>query len=153
MNDDTLAQIATLRTMPAEQLQKLWKSLYQTEIPGFNREHLVNRLTYRIQELAWDGDMDLLKQKLTERAKTVLGEDLRHKRKRRIHRPPVGTRLLREYKGVEYHITVMDDGFAFQGRKFRSLSRIAHIITGTPWSGPVFFGLSQYSETREKRKP
>ena len=152
MNDDTLAQIASLKTMPPEQLKKLWSSLYQTEPPGFNREYLVSRLTYRIQELAWGGDIDQLKQRMTERAKAVLGDNLRHKRNEYLCRPPTGTRLVRDYKGTEYTVTVLEDGFAFEGRKYRSLSRIAHLITGTPWSGPVFFGLSRHAENRKGKK-
>lgn len=151
MNNDVLAQITALKTMPIGQLKKLWKELYQSKAPEFNRNYLISRLTYRLQELAWDGDKELLEKRLAARTKSVLGDDLKQKRKVKIHRPPVGTRLLRDYQGVEYRVTVMADGFAFQGRKYRSLSRIAHIITGTPWSGPAFFGLSQFSEGRKKR--
>jgi hypothetical protein len=152
VNNDVLAKITALKIMPIGQLKKLWKDLYKSDAPEFNRNYLVSRLTYRLQELAWGGDNDLLEKRLTARAKSVLSDDLKQKRKIKIHRPPVGTRLLRDYQGVEYHVTVMADGFAFQGRKYRSLSRIAHIITGTPWSGPAFFGLSQFSESRKKQK-
>ncbi len=153
VNNEALAQITALKTMPIGKLKKLWKDLYQSDAPEFNRNYLVSRLTYRLQELAWGGDSDLLEKRLAARAKSILSEDLKQKRKIQIHRPPVGTRLLRDYQGLEYHVTVMADGFAFEGRKYRSLSRIAHIITGTPWSGPAFFGLSQVSDGRKKQKP
>ena len=52
-----------------------------------------------------------------------------------------GTRLLREWQGRTHRVTVVDAGFEYDGRSWRSLSAIAHAITGTRWSGPLFFGL------------
>ena len=52
-----------------------------------------------------------------------------------------GTRLLREWHGVTYEVTVTEDGVLFKGKKYQSLSEVARIITGTKWSGPLFFGL------------
>ena len=52
-----------------------------------------------------------------------------------------GTRLLREWQGRTHHVTVVPDGFEYAGKVWRSLSAIAKSITGTAWSGPVFFGL------------
>ena len=58
-------------------------------------------------------------------------------------RPEVkpGTRLVREGQGRTYEVLVLDDGFSWQSTRYRSLSAIARTITGTPWSGPLFFGL------------
>jgi hypothetical protein len=55
----------------------------------------------------------------------------------------VGTRLLREWNGIEHSITVLKDGFDWQGRKYKSLSAIARGITGTRWNGYRFFGLRE----------
>jgi Protein of unknown function (DUF2924) len=52
-----------------------------------------------------------------------------------------GAVLIREWKGERHQVTVLDDGFAYQGRPYESLSQIARLITGTRWSGPKFFGL------------
>lgn len=52
-----------------------------------------------------------------------------------------GTRLMREWQGQTHHVTVVADGFEYDGKVWRSLSAIARSITGTAWSGPVFFGL------------
>lgn len=52
-----------------------------------------------------------------------------------------GTRLVREWQGQTHHVSVLVKGFDYEGRTFRSLSAIARHITGTPWSGPQFFGL------------
>jgi len=62
---------------------------------------------------------------------------------KRIKRPALGTRLIREYQGVEHRVTVIREGFEYQGRTFQSLSQIAREITGTRWSGPLFFGLAR----------
>jgi hypothetical protein len=52
-----------------------------------------------------------------------------------------GSRLLREWQGRTHEVSVLASGFAYDGSVYRSLSAIARHITGTPWSGPLFFGL------------
>ncbi len=53
-----------------------------------------------------------------------------------------GTTLVREFNGIAHRVTALPDGrFEWQGQPYRSLSGVAKAITGTPWSGPVFFGL------------
>jgi hypothetical protein len=54
-----------------------------------------------------------------------------------------GTRLIREWRGRRHEVVVLDDGFCWQGTHYRSLSAVARTITGTAWSGPLFFGLKQ----------
>lgn len=54
-----------------------------------------------------------------------------------------GTRLLRTWRGRTYTVTVADPGFLYEGKTYSSLSVLAREITGTPWSGPVFFGLKK----------
>ena len=69
---------------------------------------------------------------------------LRHSRKPASFRkdvPMVGTRLVREWDGERYEVTVVQGGFEFAGRRYRSLTAIAKAITGTHWNGPAFFGL------------
>ncbi len=53
----------------------------------------------------------------------------------------LGTRLLREWQGRTHHVMVVQGGFEYEGKVWRSLSAIARSITGTAWSGPAFFGL------------
>ena len=53
-----------------------------------------------------------------------------------------GTRLIREWQGQTHEVTIMDKGYHWQGKQYRSLTAIAHEITGTKWSGPRFFGLN-----------
>ena len=56
-----------------------------------------------------------------------------------------GSELVRTWKGKTYRVTVMADGFAYEGESFASLSEIASAITGTNWNGPRFFGLRSAS--------
>ena len=79
----------------------------------------------------------------------ALGEQFadRNITRRRIRHdamPIAGTRLLREWQGVEHTVTVLTEGYEWQGRPYRSLSAIARAITGTRWNGLVFFGLKSH---------
>ena len=69
---------------------------------------------------------------------------------RKGDRPIAGTRLIREWQGVEHTATVLDDGFEYQGRRYKSLSAIARAVTGTRWNGPLFWGLRNHSERQVK---
>ena len=60
-----------------------------------------------------------------------------------------GTILMREWNAQAYRVMVVDDGFAWNGKTYDSLSKIAFAITGTKWNGPRFFGL----ETRSCPRP
>jgi hypothetical protein len=140
MSKSVLAQIAALRSMDAKALKERWRELFDTEPPPYNRRFLESRLAYRVQELAYGG----LKPETLERlAALAQGVGGKAKRQARVgqERPITGTRLLREWKGVEYSVTVRDDGYEFQGRPFKSLSAVARLITGTRWNGWTFFGL------------
>ena len=59
------------------------------------------------------------------------------------HKPTFkpGTRLIREWQGRTHEVTVLEQGFRWNGETYRSLSAIARAITGTRWNGHVFFGL------------
>jgi len=72
------------------------------------------------------------------------GGDRKKSRVRADQMPIVGTRLIREWQGVEHVVTVTADGFDWQGRPHKSLSAIARAITGTRWNGWVFFGLKNH---------
>ena len=112
-----LRQVAALPAMSTSALRDRWRELFGAEPPPFNKQFLVNRLAYRIQELAFGG--------LSEETRARLGalaEDgaaaLDAPRGRVDDRPVAGTRLVREWKGVEHHVTVLADGFEWQGRKY-----------------------------------
>jgi hypothetical protein len=141
MADNVLAQLAALKGSPTPVLKSQWRKLFCSEPPPYNRRFLESRLAYRIQELAYGG----LKRSTLERLE-ALGDDLAAGKGRRpsralADRPIAGTRLVRGWQGVEHTVTVLRDGFEWQGRPYKSLSAIARAITGTRWNGLVFFGL------------
>ena len=144
-HDPIPARLAALKTTPTLALKQQWRELFDSEPPPFNRRYLESRLAYRIQELAYGG----LKPETIRRLER-LGEELDggDKKKRSIRanldRPITGTRLLREWQGIEQIVTVTADGFEWQGRPYKSLSAIARAITGTRWNGWVFFGLKNH---------
>ena len=142
--DPIPARLATLKTMSTPDLKQQWRDLFDSEPPPFNRRYLESRLAYRIQELAYGG----LKPETVKRLET-LGEQLDGGDRKKSHvradqLPIVGTRLIREWQGVEHIVTVTADGFDWQGRPYKSLSAIARAITGTRWNGWVFFGLKNH---------
>ncbi|NLN76240.1 MAG: DUF2924 domain-containing protein [Armatimonadetes bacterium] len=148
-NDSVLKQIADLRNLSYDELVQLWRTLYGSEPPAYNRQFIVKRLAYRIQEIAYGG--------LSEEAHRRMDDVLkRHgydengmpvkSSKRRDGRlkdaPVIGSRLIREWNGRRYEVTALHNGFEFEGRKYKSLSAIAKAITGTHWNGRAFFGLA-----------
>jgi hypothetical protein len=139
--DSVLAQIAALKTMPAPELRKQWQRLFDTPPPRYNRRFLESRLAYRIQELAYGGLKSATVVRLEALGEQLDGGNITVRRQRADERPISGTRLVREYRGIEHTVTVRSDGYEWQGRPYRSLSAIARGITGTRWNGLVFFGL------------
>ncbi|WP_373504641.1 DUF2924 domain-containing protein [Aestuariivirga sp.] len=139
--DPIPARLVALKTTSTPDLKKQWRQLFETEPPAFNRRYLESRLAYRIQELAYGG----LKPETVRRLER-LGEELdggsKAKRQTRADSRPIsGTRLIREYQGIEHCVTVRDTDFEYQGRPYKSLSAIARAITGTQWNGLTFFGI------------
>ena len=137
-----LARIAALPGKNTRDLNQLWRKLFETDPPQAGKNYLVRRLAYRLQELAHGG--------LSPSAETILAglakEDPNQSRattKPVTAVPAPGARLIREWQGVEHVVTVLDDGFEYQGRRYKSLSGVAKAITGTHWSGPLFFGLKK----------
>ena len=59
--------------------------------------------------------------------------------------------LYREYNAERHVVVVMEDGYAWQGKTYTSLSTIAKAITGTHWNGPRFFGLRRISKGKLTR--
>ena len=145
MTGPVLTQLAALPGMATADLKQLWLRLYERDPPPYNRAYLEKRLAYRIQELAHGGLSDETRARLDALAD---GEERRAakaaRQKRRAEAPLAGTRLVREWQGVEHQVTCLGDGgFEWQGRRYRSLSAVARAITGTQWNGWLFFGLKK----------
>lgn len=144
MQDPIPARLAALKTDTTLELKNQWRELFDSEPPPFNRRFLESRLAYRIQELAYGGLKPEIVKRLEALGEQLDGGDRKKSRIRADMMPIVGTRLIREWQGVEHLVTVTADGFDWQGRPYKSLSAIARAITGTRWNGWVFFGLKNH---------
>ena len=144
MTDPIPARLAALKTTSTPVLKQQWRELFDSEPPPFNRRYLESRLAYRIQELAYGGLKPETVKRLEALGEHLDGGDRKKSRIRADQMPIVGTRLIREWQGVEHVVTVTTDGFDWQGRPYKSLSAIARAITGTRWNGWVFFGLKNH---------
>ena len=141
MSDNVLARLAALKTTPTTELKEQWRELFGKEPPAFNRRFLESRLAYRIQELSVGGLRPATVARLEALGEELDGGKAEVRKKRADDRPIVGTRLVREWRGTEHTATVLQDGYEWQGRPYKSLSAVARAITGTRWNGLVFFGL------------
>ena len=145
-------EIAQLRDLDLAALRQRWQKLYGRPAPAHLPQYLLFRImAYKIQADAF-GNLD----RETIRFLDAVAQDWK-KRKAAGARsskapppiPPVpprrslkpGTLLAREHDGELHRVVVMQDGFAWKGRTYGSLSEVARAITGTNWSGPRFFGL------------
>lgn len=138
---NVVGRLAALKTAPTPDLKQQWRELFAAEPPPYNRRFLESRLAYRIQELAYGGLKPETIQRLEALGEQLDGGNPVLRRIRGDDKPITGTRLIREYQGVEHSVTVRRDGYEYQGRPYQSLSAIARAITGTRWNGWLFFGL------------
>ena len=114
--------------------------LYKADAsPHLSRELLVRAVAYRMQEVALGG-LRSGRQRQLHQIVQQFKETGAATTPRRPELKP-GTRLVREWQGRTYDVLVLDGGFSWHGRHYRSLSALARTITGTAWSGPLFFGV------------
>jgi hypothetical protein len=126
--------------MPKPELVRLWREFYGTAPPKQGRRDLLVRfVAYRFQEQTLGGLSHKTKNRLLQLARRIEKDpktDL-------IGAPQIkpGTCLVRDWRGKPHRVLVLVGGYEYAGKKYASLSEIARHITGTRWSGPLFFGL------------
>ena len=147
MSKNVVRHVTALQRLSYPELQARWRELHGTEPPSYNRSVLVRRLAYRVQELAHGGLSDATRAELRARLPEgdvdpqKVGSARRAQRRRKNGALVVGTQLVREWGGERHTVTVVEGGFEYRGRRFRSLSAVAREVTQTRWNGPRFFGL------------
>jgi len=153
MKVSVLKQIADLEKRSHEELKVIWRSLFGGDPPAYNRQFIIKRLSYRIQELNYGGLPEPTRNTMRDILKQQGFDEYGIQRKGRSKQvkqqdgmPVAGTRLIRDWNGSRYEVTVLHNGFEFDGRRHRSLSAIAKVITGTHWNGRAFFGLQDKKE-------
>ena len=142
-------EIARLRDLDVGDLRARWRSAFgKRPSPHLPRHLLFRVLAYRLQADHF-GDLDTESRRLLDGAGSPEDAGKRAMDPTRLTadvRP--GTILAREWNGQMQRVTVLADGFAWNGKTYRSLSKIAFAITGTRWNGPKFFGMRDKSSRR-----
>jgi hypothetical protein len=145
MNDkqaSMAARIADLSRLPTAEVWVLWDRYFTSRPMNPNRAFLESRIAYKLQEEAFGALSTTTRQRLEAIGAKHSQIKLRA-RPRDFHFAP-GTVLLREWGEREHKVTVTAEGlFEYKGKTFKSLTAVARAITGTHWSGPLFFGLSK----------
>lgn len=123
------AQLDQLLKASREELTELWQQEFGRPIPYKSRPELLRQiLAWHLQVKAYGGLSAAERRQLTGNAAPALAP---------------GSRLVRVWQGETHQVAVLDKGFMYAGKRYTSLSSIARAITGTAWSGPVFFGLKR----------
>jgi hypothetical protein len=130
-------QVIELEYKTAAELREIYSNLFPDKTnANAGKEHLIHKIAYRIQELAYGG--------LDESTKLALEAAAKNKNifvKAKHSDLIAGTKICKEYQGVVHQVEVTSSGFEYNGKKWKSLSAIATYITGTRWNGPRFFNL------------
>jgi hypothetical protein len=151
MKQTVAEQISGLDKLSRQELLDLWQSAYQKAAPsGIRREVMIPFLAYRIQENAFGGLKPSVRAELQRITRSLEGTDGRTQRPRRT-RFKAGTRLVRRWRGEIHEVAVTEEGYAYRGAPYQSLSAVARLVTGTRWSGPAFFGLNKRSSSQAKK--
>ncbi len=138
------AEVDQVRFLGIDALRRRWRMMFgAVPPPGLTKDIIARMIAYRIQEEAF-GALDPKTAKLLDRmARGEKPSELNRRLK-------PGTVLIREYNGERHTVTVVPDGFVWQGSTYTSLSIIAKTITGTAWNGPRFFGFARRNGTRTR---
>ena len=132
-------QLVGLMRMSPAQLRAEWLRVYRDPAPDMTADLLRRSIAWRLQERVMGGlapstlrEIERLVRQFTRTGEVVSQPPL-------VIKP--GTRLVRDWGGKSHHVLVLEEGYLYQDRRYRSLSQIAAHITGAKWSGPRFFGL------------
>lgn len=162
-------EVARLEVMPMRDLKERYTEVFGEACRSGNRRFLVRRIAWRLQairegglseralkraaELADDADMRVRPPKgaivepaASRGASRPARADVAPITARDPRLPRAGTVLKRSYKGRGLVVKVLDEGFEFEGERYRSLTAVARKVTGTGWNGMHFFGLTSTAE-------
>ena len=148
MSNTEVPDLASLAHLTSAQLRIQWPRWFDQPPPAKLRKHfLAQALAYQMQVRTFGGLRASTRKRLY-----ALAIGLKENSMTRLLPSPrltPGTRLMREWRKETHEVIVEERGFAYRGRRYRSLSEIARTITGTRWSGPLFFGLKPSAQAKE----
>ncbi len=133
-------RLALLPGMSKPELIDLWNELFKIPPPcQLRRNLLIKFVAYKMQEKVYGSLSPATRKRLSEFARkvsanptVVLSE---------VPRIKPGIHLVRNWRGRSHRVIVLENGYEYAGKRYSSLSQVARLITGTRWSGPLFFGL------------
>jgi hypothetical protein len=137
--EELAREIRHLPALDVPALRQRWAALFGDDpSPGLGRTLLIRAIAYRMQERSFAG----LKRS-TQRVLDRIAENPSKDAPRFIPQPraTAGTVLIRQWRNVSHRVTILDTDVVYRGRHYKSLSEVARAITGSRWSGPLFFGL------------
>ena len=134
------SRLSDLRELDRIALSDLWRQLFDAPAPAkLRRDLMIPILAYRIQEKSFGPLKAVTQTRLRQLAEGFA---------RGQEQPPLsksslktGTRLVREWRDEVHLVNVEANGYEYKGGRYKSLSQVARLITGTRWSGPLFFGI------------
>lgn len=167
MEIETKRKIAEIERMTVGQMRQQYADVFGEQTCSGNRQWLFRRIAWRLQSLAEGGLSDRAIRRARELARdqdirvippanltmvpsesvdrTLPAPDfIKNNRDPRLPFP--GTVLSRKYKGHLYQVTVLSNGFEYNGEIYRSLSAVAYTITGSGWNGYLFFNLIDHGK-------
>jgi Protein of unknown function (DUF2924) len=137
--EELAREITRLPALDVPALRQRWAALFGDDpAPHLGRTLLIRATAYRLQEKALAGLKPSTQRVLDRIADNRSKDALQYVPQRRAS---AGTVLMREWHGVSHRVTVLDHEVVYRDRHYKSLSEVARAITGSRWSGPLFFGL------------
>lgn len=169
MKKETIEAVQELYSMTVGELKRKYAEVFGEPTRSNNKPYLQKKIAWRLQSLDEGGLSDRAKKRAEElaedsdirmrapktkaiTAEATLTEPVSFQPKTRKDGLLPGTTLKRVYKNQTLLVTVTEDGFLFNGTTYRSLSAIAKEVTGSLWSGPLFFGLTKHSREKKNGK-
>ena len=138
-------ELKALERLPIAELRNRWHALFKAKPPAaFGPDLLRRTIAYHVQENAFGALSSSVKRELDRLVRGISKSP-----QGRIvlpRRMKTGAVLIREWKGKTHRVTVADDGFTYDAKKYSNLSEIARKITGARWNGPRFFGLRKSTQ-------
>lgn len=155
MEKTSLSQIMELKQKPLKELQEKYKELFGSqESASNNKVFLWRKIAYRLQELEYGGlavDAQGKIQELIQKYDPINNTSVRpgkgndstpNKKLTRDRRLPIpGTVITKEYKGIKLEVKILESGFEYNNKIYKSLTAIAKEVTGAHWNGYLFFNV------------
>ena len=152
MRETIINQLQNLKDMDISKIQALYKELYGKESNGTHKTYLWRKVAYKLQEQEYSSlsakakerlqalieEYDPINNKVLRPDKAIISQQLPIKDKRL---PIPGTVITKGYKSLNYQVKVLEKGFEYNQKIYKTLSAIAKEITGAHWNGYLFFSL------------